>query len=227
VTVESGERRPWPLPVFGLAGSIASGKTTLARELERLGAVVMDADRVGHSVLRRGNPAWRRVRAQFGRAVAPADGPVDRARLGAVVFGDAAARRRLEGILHPAIESALRARVRRVARDGFAIVVIEAALLPESGLDLALDGLAVVVSSRAAQIERLARDRGMDRAEARRRIAAQWAAGRKAARATWVVPNDGSPSDLARAASRLWSAMRSHPASLAAWRRAGAARRPR
>ena len=227
VTVDSGERRPWPLPVFGLAGSIASGKTTLARELERLGAVVIDADRVGHAVMRRGSPAWRKVRAEFGRRVAPADGPVDRARLGAVVFGDASARRRLEGLLHPAIESALRARVDRVAREGFAIVVIEAALLPESGLDLSLDGLAVVVSKRAAQVGRLVRSRGMGRAEARRRIAAQWEAGRKTARATWIVRNDGDPSDLALEASRLWRDMRAHPAALAAKRRSGTVRRRR
>jgi len=219
VTGKTGDKRAWPLPVFGLTGSIASGKTTLARELARLGATVIDADRVGHALLRRGNPSWRQVTAKFGRSITLPDGSIDRRRLGAVVFSDAAARTRLEAVLHPAIESALRSRVRRIARDGSAIVVIEAALIAESGLDLALDGLVVVASSRATQIERLVRDRGLDRAGARLRIAAQWGSERKAARATWLIANDGTTADLRREAARLWRAMRAHPAAVAARRR--------
>ncbi len=221
VTPRTGRKRAWPLPVFGLTGSIASGKTTLAEELGRCGAAVIDADRVGHAVLRRGNPPWRRVRAEFGRAISLPDGRMGRGRLGAVVFAGPAARARLEAILHPAIEEALRVRVGRLARSRVAIVVIEAALLPESGLDRTLDGLAVVMAGKEAQMERLVRDRGLDPEEARERISAQWSGSRKAERATWVIENDGTIADLRRKAAGLFGAMRSHPAAAAVRRRSG------
>jgi dephospho-CoA kinase len=203
----------WPLPVFGLTGSIASGKSTLARLLAGLGAEVIDADRTAHRLMWKGRPVYRRVVAEFGRAILGPGGGIDRARLGARVFSRKASRRRLEAILHPAILASARRAIERIAVEHFAVVVFEAALLMESGFDRLMHDSIVVVAERRVQVERLVRLRRMGRAEADRRIRAQWSGGRKAGRARWVVENSGTQRELEIEASRLWKQLLSHRAT--------------
>jgi dephospho-CoA kinase len=164
----------WPLPVFGLTGTIASGKSTLATALEDRGACLVDADRLGHRLLWKGRSAHRQVVELFGRSILGRRGGIDRARLGALVFADAEARARLEAVLHPAIVAAARRKVRALARERFCIVIFEAALLVESGFHVLVDDTIVVLAGREAILDRLVRLRGLDRSEARRRLAAQW-----------------------------------------------------
>jgi len=204
----------WPLPVFGLTGSIASGKTTLGRMLADLGTEVIDADSTAHRLVGRGRPAFRDIVRTFGRRILDRRGRIDRARLGGIVFRDPVARARLEAILHPAVMAAIRRRVDRIARTRFCPVVIEAALLAESGYGELLDGTIVVVASRAAQIDRLARLRGLSADEARLRIRAQWPSGRKSSAARWIVPNDGSLDDLAREALGVHRGIARHPVTV-------------
>jgi dephospho-CoA kinase len=203
----------WPLPVFGLTGTIASGKSTLAAALEERGAERIDADRLGHRLLWKGRSAHRRVVELFGPGILNRRGGIDRARLGALVFADAGARARLEAILHPAILASARRRVRALARERFRIVVLEAALLVESGMHAVMDDTIVVLSGRAALLDRLVRLRGLERGDALARLGAQWTGRRKARRARWVVDNDGTREQLAARARRLYRELQRHPAT--------------
>ena len=100
--------RGWSLPVFGLTGSIASGKSAFSRQLGRLGAEVIDADRLGHSLMWKGRSAYQEIVGAFGRRILGPGGGIDRRKLGRIVFGDPESRTRLEAILHPAILAAAR-----------------------------------------------------------------------------------------------------------------------
>ncbi|MBW2260409.1 MAG: dephospho-CoA kinase [Deltaproteobacteria bacterium] len=203
----------WPLPVFGLTGTIASGKSTLAAALESQGAALIDADRLGHELLWKGRSAYRMVVDLFGRSILGPRGGIDRVKLGARVFDDARARARLEAVLHPAILASARRRIDALARGRFRVVVFEAALLYESGLDAVMDDTIVVLAHRATLLDRLVRLRGMDRAEALGRIRAQWTPERKAERARWVVENNGTPQELQGRAVRLYRELARHPAA--------------
>lgn len=200
----------WPLPVFGLTGSIASGKSTLARALRGLGAGVIDADSTGHRLMWKGRPVYREVVEMFGPSVLGERGGIDREKLGARVFGDRRARARLEAILHPAILRAARRAAGRIASERFCVAVFEAALLMESGFDALVHDSIVVVCDPDLQVDRLARERGIDPGEARRRIRAQWSGERKAERARWVIRNDGAPGDLEHEAAGLYEKLLAH-----------------
>lgn len=141
---------------IGLTGGIASGKTAVAHAFERRGVPVIDTDQLARDVVEPGRPALAAVVAAFGADVLDADGRLDRRRLRARVFADAAERRRLEGILHPAIRAELAARVAAVTAP---YVVIGIPLLVENGLQRTVDRVLVVDVPRETQLERLlARD---------------------------------------------------------------------
>ena len=184
--------------------------------------VVIDADRVGHELLWKGRGGYAAVVETFGPGILGPRGGIDRSRLADVVFADTRARRRLESILHPRILALVHRRIERLARRRFAVVVLEAALLVESGFDRVVDDFVVVLSEEREQVARLVRGRRMDPAAARARIRAQWPGSRKARAARWVVPNDGTREDLEREAQRVHREMNEHPATRRlrdAWRR--------
>lgn len=181
--------------LIGLTGNIASGKSTVAHILEQLGARVIDADLVAHSVLKRGSPAWRGVVDAFGYDILHYDGSIDRRRLGSVVFADASKLEILERITHPAVgtELALLIRDGLAAHDANdAIVVIEAVKLYEAGLHEYLDALWVVTTPFAEQKRRLMQDRSMTEADADSRLRAQPSLDEKLKHAVVVIDNGGS-----------------------------------
>ena len=177
---------------IGLTGGIGAGKSTVARMLAERGAAVVDADRVARALQEPGQPCLRRIVEAFGREMLEADGRLDRGRLAALVFGDASARRRLEAIMHPAIHEAIAAERARAEAAGAPLFVVEAALILETGQRHRYDRLVVVTAPAAVQLARLTALRGMDAAEAGRRLAAQWPTEAKAAAADWVIDNGGS-----------------------------------
>ncbi len=187
--------------VIGLTGNIATGKSTVGRLLADLGAQVIDADQVAHAVMRRGRTAWQEVVLAFGLAVLGPDGEIDRRKLGAIVFRDPAALRRLEDIVHPAVRAAMRACTRRSQAP---VVVYEAIKLLESGAAEDCDAVWVVTCPRAVQVERLMRTRGLSRAEAELRIDAQPPPEEKLARADVVITNDGSLEETRQQVERAW-----------------------
>lgn len=211
----------WFLPVFGLTGSIASGKSELLGIFAQMGAHVIDADRLGHELMYRGRSCHRPVVERFGPRVLTPGGSISRAALARLVFDDPQARAHLEAILHPAIVRSAARRVRRMARQRFDVVILEAALLYESGLArLMLDSVAVL-ASRPVQMKRLVGQRRMDEREATLRLDAQWSPARKARRARWVVHNDGSLDELENRAGVVLEQMRSDSRVLAARARFG------
>ncbi|MFG1837623.1 dephospho-CoA kinase [Micromonospora sp. NPDC049175] len=186
----------------GLTGGIGSGKSAVAARLVERGAVLIDADRVAREVVAPGSDGLAEIVAAFSDAVLDADGALDRAALGAVVFADEAARRRLESITHPRV----RARTAELAAAAppDAIVVNDVPLLVEVGLAPTYHLVIVVQTAVSTRLERLVRDRGMGRVEAERRIAAQTDDARRRAAADVLLGNDGSLAALHDAVDALW-----------------------
>lgn len=178
----------------GLTGGVASGKSTVAAILSELGAVVIDADLLAREVVEPGTEGLAAVVAEFGAEVLAADGTLDRSALGAIVFEDDAARRRLEGILHPLIR-ARGAEIEAAAPAG-AVIVHDIPLLAETGQASRFEAVIVVDVPVETQVERMVRDRGMSRADAEARVAAQADREQRLAIATHVVDNTGTHEDL-------------------------------
>lgn len=188
---------------IGLTGNIASGKSMVARRLDELGAVVIDADRIGHELIGPGGACRDAVVQAFGPGIVGEGGRIDRGRLGRIVFADPAELRRLNAIVHPPLIDAIRRRAAELESSGAAVVVLDAALLFEFGLADEFRPVVVVTAAPAERAARLAA-RGLDPAEAARRVAAQGSDGDKIARADRVLVNDRSPDELAVKVNELW-----------------------
>ncbi|WP_152191007.1 dephospho-CoA kinase [Georgenia satyanarayanai] len=187
---------------LGLTGGIGAGKSTVARELERLGAVVVDADMIAREVVAPGAAGLAAVVAEFGEGVLAADGALDRAALGRIVFADPAARARLEEITHPLIAAETARRVAGLPAG--TVVVHDVPLIVERGLADRYDLVAVVGADEEVRLERLVRDRGMSREDARARIDAQATDAERRAVADVWLDNSGSPEALLSQVRRLW-----------------------
>ena len=178
----------------GLTGGVASGKSTVAALLTEHGAVVIDSDRLAREMVEPGTPGLAAVVDAFGPEVLGEDGRLDRAALGSVVFADAEARRRLEGILHPLIR-ARAAEIEAAAPPG-TLVVHDIPLLAETGQADGFDAVVVVDVPVETQVDRMVRDRGWTREDAEARVAAQADREQRRAVATHVIDNTGTRDDL-------------------------------
>jgi len=187
---------------IGLTGGIGAGKSMVARRLVELGATLVDADAIAREVVEPGSPGLAEVAAAFGADVLDADGALDRPKLGSIVFGDPAARQRLNGILHPLIGRRTAELVRAAAPD--AIVVQDIPLLVEGGMGAAFGLVVVVHAAVDERIRRLVTDRGMTAEDARARIDAQAdEPARRAAADVWL-DNTGTPEAVRAEVDRLW-----------------------
>jgi dephospho-CoA kinase len=192
----------------GLTGGIACGKSTVAAMFRDLGAYVVDADRLARDALAPGSPGASAVARVFGRDVAP-NGVVDRARLGALVFGHARRRKRLEAIVHPYVFAAERRLAREIAsRDPDALVVFDAALLIETGAHRRLDAVVVVSADQRTQLARLAARDHMPRAEALARIRSQWPLAAKRRVADYVIDGRRPKTEMRRLVARIYQDLR-------------------
>lgn len=189
----------------GLTGGIAAGKSAVAAELERCGALLVDSDALARLVLEPGTEGLAAVREAFGDRVIAADGSLDRAALASIVFADAAQRERLNRIVHP--------RVRRMAREIVAqagpdvVVVQDVPLLVETGQAEAFDLVLVVQAPREERIRRMVEGRGMSVEDAEARIAAQATDEQRAAVADVVIVNDGDLERLRELTRAVWRGM--------------------
>ncbi|HSL83124.1 MAG TPA: dephospho-CoA kinase [Thermoanaerobaculia bacterium] len=177
----------------GLTGGLASGKSTVARMLAERGATVIDADRLVWRLYEPGEPGARAAAELFGPEVLDAGGAVDRERLAAVVFADPDARRRLERAVHPLV----RERFAEIAGGAEGVVVLEATLLVEAGYAPDFDLVVTVEADPEVRLRR-AVARGMDEAEARRRLTAQGEGEARRAAADVTIRNDGNLAELER-----------------------------
>jgi dephospho-CoA kinase len=190
------------LLVVGVTGGLGAGKSTLCRLLAERGLEVIDADQVARQVTAAGSPALAEIERAFGSGLVDGEGRLDRPALAARALGDPAGQARLHAILHPPIRAELAREVERRGRAGAEAVVIEASMILEGGHREFYDFLVVVVATVEEKVRRAAA-RGMDPAEARRRLALQWSDEEKGAAADRVIVNDGSLDSLAAQAAEL------------------------
>ncbi len=187
---------------IGLTGGIASGKSTVSQMLSEMGAQVIDADALAREVVEPGTPALKEISRRF-PGVVDADGRLDRAKLADRIFGQEQERLALNAIVHPRVQEAYLNKAHALAKQGTEVIIYDAALLLENGLDRKMDGVILVTVPREVQISRLiARNglTGLTRGEAEARIASQMPLKEKAKRATWLVDNSG---DLAATRARI------------------------
>jgi dephospho-CoA kinase len=198
--------------IVGLTGGIGTGKSTVCRMLEKLGATVIDADAIVHELQAPGAPMLDEISAAFGPGVLDATGALDREALGAIVFRDPDARRRLEAIVHPRVGAEMARRIEASRAAGAALVVLDIPLLFENrragrggAALLPLDATVLVYAPESAQIARqIARD-DHDREEALRRMRAQMPIEEKRELADHVVDNSGPVEDTERQVRELYA----------------------
>jgi len=187
----------------GLTGGIGAGKSTVARMLADRGALVLDADVAAREVVAPSTQGLAEVVRTFGEEVLAPDGSLDRAALADRVFCDRERRAALNAIIHPRVRAWMAERV--AAAPVGSVVVQDIPLLVESGLTGLFDLVVVVDAADGVRVERLVRDRGMDRTDAEARIAAQAPREDRLAAADAVIGNDGAPEDLEPQIAELWS----------------------
>ncbi|MCB4207431.1 dephospho-CoA kinase [Arthrobacter sp. UM1] len=197
-----------PVPLFALTGGIAAGKSTVAERLAERGAAVIDADVIARTVVEPGRPALAAVVEAFGEGILTPEGRLDRPALGARVFGDAEARERLNGILHPAIREEAVAQTERARAQGAEVILHDIPLLAETGRGPEFAFAATVEADDETRISRMVRDRGMTAEDAAARIAAQATRSEREEIADAVLENTGSREELTTTADALWNRMR-------------------
>jgi len=190
--------------VIGVTGGVGTGKSTVARMFGALGAEVLDADAIARELMRPGQPVWRRIVKAFGRRMVREDRTLCRRALARVVFRDAAQRRRLERIVHPAVLAEIRRRIRHARRQRKTAVVADIPLLVETGSHRWMDALVVVTARPAQQAARLRAKFGWSREDVQARQHAQMALKAKVALADHVVDNTGSVGVTRTQVKRLW-----------------------
>jgi dephospho-CoA kinase len=189
----------------------------VSRRLAAQGAVVIDADLIAREVVEPGTEGLAEVVRAFGPGVLRPDGGLDRGRLGDIVFADPELRGQLNAIIHPRVATRM-AELERAAGPG-AIVVHDVPLIAENGRADAYDVVVVVDVPPKMQADRLVRQRGMTREQARARMAAQASREQRLAIADIVIDNSGSLAELDRQVGELWSELRRRAAESVAERR--------
>jgi dephospho-CoA kinase len=189
-----------------LTGGIATGKSYVLERFRRLGAACLDADELAHGATAAGTEASQAIAERFGRDVLDSAGAVDRRKLGPVVFADAAARRDLEAIVHPAVYRAIAAGLRGFELTGSPIAIVDIPLLYETAGEHRFDRVVATLCSPETQLARLLA-RGLSEMAARQRLDAQIPAEEKASRADFVVRTDGTFADTDSHVEAIWKVL--------------------
>ena len=191
--------------VVGLTGSIGTGKSEAARQLEALGASIISADEVGHEAYTPNTEAWEQVVAAFGDVILQEDGEIDRRKLGALVFSDAGQLAKLNQIMHPRMARMVAEKIEVLRSQGVGVVVVEAALLFEAGWDSLVEEVWVTDSPDQTVIERLKKRNGLSEVEARKRISSQMDRAERLEKADIVIDNSEDMAGLESAIKELWN----------------------
>jgi dephospho-CoA kinase len=194
------------IPVIGLTGGIGAGKSTVTQMLEELGAVVIDADKVGHQIYIPDLPAWREIVETFGPTVLNADRTINRQTLGKTVFADPEALRKLNRIVHPKMFDRMAELIAELrVQGGMKAIAVEAAVLIEANWMPLVDQVWVVVASEAVVVDRLAKQRNLSPEQVRTRIASQLSNDERLKHAHVVIRNDGSLEEVRAAVRQAWN----------------------
>jgi dephospho-CoA kinase len=195
------------MKIIGLTGGVGSGKSTVAEMFREMGATVIDADQAAHEVYAPGTPGFDAVVREFGPQFVREDGAIDRQRLGAFVFNDEPALRRLNAIVHPLVREWMAARTAEAAERGDEVVIQDVPLLFENGLEGLFSSIVLVYAPEDVQLERLVQGRGVPPDRARSMIAAQMPIEDKRRRAHHVVDNGGTIDETRRQVEEIWAQM--------------------
>lgn len=203
------------MKVIGLTGGIGSGKSTVSQFLEELGAVIIDADKVGHEAFEINTKSFREVVDAFGEEILTPDGEIDRQKLGKAVFSDPKALAKLNNIVHPRIYDLVKVRLEDYRRRGVKVVVLEMPLLVEVPLSMKagqptlsdeLDEVWVTVAPEAVVLQRLGKKTGLSEPEARARIRSQLPSEERLKHADVVIDTDCGLDELKARVAKLWQA---------------------
>ena len=182
---------------IGLTGGIGSGKSTVARMLEKRGYPVIDADMMGHQVLEFPHPGFREVIKAFGKGILDQHGKISRPKLGLIVFKDPQKLEKLNNISHPHIDRMIKQESLKLSKEHSSkIIFLEAALLIETGWQQKCSQVWVITSKESYIIQRLAIRNGMNASEAKRKIASQLSSDKRLIHADFVLENNGTEKDL-------------------------------
>ena len=186
------------MKLVGLTGGIASGKSTVAKILESLGAAIVNADTLSREVVEPGREAWQEIVAAFGTEVLQPDQGLDRQKLRTIIFNNPEARRKIESIIHPRVRALAEQRIHDHTAAGYDVVVYEVPLLFEGNLHEWLRPVILVACDVDTQLQRLQQRDGLDRAQGQKHIDAQMSLTEKRRLADYVIENNGSLDDLKR-----------------------------
>jgi len=193
--------------VIGLTGGIGSGKSTVSQFLADLGAVIIDADKLGHEAYRPNTDTWRELVKTFGKRILAADNTIDRKKLGIIVFNNPAELKRLNAIVHPRMFDKAKQRIEDCRRKGAKVVILDAPILFETNWTPLVDEVWVVVSNQANVIKRAMARTDLPEEQIRSRIRSQMSNEERIKRAQVVIPNDGTVADLRKKVAALWEAL--------------------
>ena len=186
--------------VIGLTGSFGTGKTTVASMLHECGARIIDADAIGHGLLKKGTRVYERIVRRFGNGVLSADKTIDRRALSEIVFAQRARLQQLNRILHPEIISMIKKEISKVRKG---VVVLDAPLLVETGFHRYVDKLVVVALSQRLQIQRAQKRSRLSKAAIIRRLRSQIPLRNKIRIADFVIDNNGTRKDLRKQVTQI------------------------
>lgn len=189
---------------IAITGGAGSGKSTVARMFEKLGAPVLDADAAAREAVAVGTPAWQELRRLFGEEYFQPDGELDRGKMAKLVFADPEARQRLNAIVHPRVAQEIQARLQDLEQQGAPLALVEVPLLFEAGLAAAYDRVIVVYVDPDDQARRLQARDGRGPEEIAGILKAQWPLNDKAAQADFVVDNRGPLRNTRRRVQEIW-----------------------
>ena len=190
--------------VIGLTGGIGTGKSEVARIFQELGAVLINADQIGHQAYTPHSEIWQEVVKAFGEEILQPNGEIDRKKLGSIVFADPDQLTRLNQIMHPRMARIVAQQVQELREQGADVVVVEAALLFEAGWDSLVGEVWSTESPEYLVIKRLQSRSGLSQEEAKKRIDSQMSAEERKSRSQVVVDNSGDLVELDRVVRSIW-----------------------
>ncbi len=190
--------------VIGLTGGMGSGKSTVSQTLAKMGAAVIDADKVGHEAYQPHTTTWQALVAAFGQDIVAADNTIDRKKLGALVFSHLDNLKKLNGIVHPRMYEMMQTRIAGLKKQGVKVIIVDAAILFEANWTPLVDEVWVVVADEANVVQRAVARTGLPEEQIRSRLRSQMSNEERIKRANLVIHNDGSMPDLETKVKDLW-----------------------
>ena len=197
------------MKVIGLTGGISSGKSTVLQFLAELGAVIINADDVGHEAFKPGTKLWQSVVAIFGKQIVTPDGEINREELGTIVFSNPEALARLNRIMHPRMRDMVKARLQEYRRQGASAVVLEVPLLLEAGWTSLVDEVWVTTAPEAKVLKRLRERTGLSENESMARLRSQLPNEERLKHADVIIDTDCSLGELKAKVKALWQELKS------------------